>query len=181
MPTSGVNCPERLILALRGFWWVARREARDPGAPERYHSADGRRREVPTWTLRRGCWQGSLNLNLNLPRFRLHPYTALGTASSACLAPSSSRLRFPSAEWILTLLQEHSMYSKASGAARSRASACGGHPPSGTDCPPPDTSATDTPCPPPFPVSENMPKRNSMCQRQRGRFRFTGSVSSPRG
>ena len=37
------------------------------------------------------------------------------------------------------------------------------------------------PMPPPFPVSEIMPKRNSMCQRRQGRFRFTGSVSSPRG
>lgn len=41
---------------------------------------------------------------VNLPRFRLHPYAALGAASSVCLASNSSGLRFPSAECIRTLL-----------------------------------------------------------------------------
>ena len=43
-------------------------------------------------------------LNLNLPRFRLHPYAAFRAAPSRCLASNSAGLRFPSAEWILTLL-----------------------------------------------------------------------------
>ena len=46
----------------------------------------------------------NLNLNLNLPRFRLHPYAAFRAAPSRCLASNSAGLRFPSAEWILTLL-----------------------------------------------------------------------------
>lgn len=41
---------------------------------------------------------------LNLPRFRLHPYAALGAASSVCPASNSSGLRLPSAECIRTLL-----------------------------------------------------------------------------
>ena len=43
-------------------------------------------------------------VNLNLPRFRLHPYAASRAASSMCLASNSAGLRFPRAEWILTLL-----------------------------------------------------------------------------
>lgn len=43
--------------------------------------------------------------HLNLPRFRLHPYAAFPAASSGQLALSnSSGLRYPSAEWVLTLL-----------------------------------------------------------------------------
>lgn len=45
-----------------------------------------------------------VNLNLNLPRFRLHPYAASRAAPSRCLASNSAGLRFPGAEWILTLL-----------------------------------------------------------------------------
>ena len=41
---------------------------------------------------------------VNLPRFRLHPYAAFRAAPSRCLASSSAGLRFPGAEWILTLL-----------------------------------------------------------------------------
>ena len=45
-------------------------------------------------------------VNLNLPRFRLHPYAAIGwRSSSGQLARSnSSGLRYPSAECVLTLL-----------------------------------------------------------------------------
>ena len=43
-------------------------------------------------------------MNLNLPRFRLRPYAAFRAAPSRCLASNSAGLRFPSAEWILTLL-----------------------------------------------------------------------------
>ena len=42
--------------------------------------------------------------SMNLPRFRLHPYAAFRAAPSRCLASNSAGLRFPSAEWILTLL-----------------------------------------------------------------------------
>ena len=47
-----------------------------------------------------------VNLNLNLPRFRLHPYAAFRRrSSSGRLARSnSSGLRYPSAEWVLALL-----------------------------------------------------------------------------
>ena len=72
------------------------------------------------WTARFGteeACEAELNLNLNLPRFRLHPYAALGAASSVCLASNSSGPRYPSAEWVLALLQEHSMCSKISSAA----------------------------------------------------------------
>lgn len=45
-------------------------------------------------------------VNLNLPRFRLHPYAAIGwRSSSGQLARSnSSGLRYPSPECVLTLL-----------------------------------------------------------------------------
>ena len=43
-------------------------------------------------------------VNLNLPRFRLHPYAASSAASSMRLASNSSGLRLPSAEWIRTRL-----------------------------------------------------------------------------
>ena len=45
-------------------------------------------------------------VNLNLPRFRLHPYAAFRRrSSSGRLARSnSSGLGYPSAEWVLTLL-----------------------------------------------------------------------------
>lgn len=48
----------------------------------------------------------ALGLNLNLPRFRLHPYAAFRRrSSSGRLARSnSSGLRYPSAEWVLALL-----------------------------------------------------------------------------
>ena len=65
---------------------------------------------------------GVVNLNLNLPRFRLHPYAAILTAPSIFLASSSAGLRLPRAEWIPTLLQRHPMYSKIPSAARSRVS-----------------------------------------------------------
>ena len=62
--------------------------------------------------------QSGMNLNLNLPRFRLHPYAAFPAASSGQLALSnSSGLRYPSAECVQTLLQEHSMHSKIARAA----------------------------------------------------------------
>lgn len=63
------------------------------------------------WTARFGTEEAceaelNLNLNLNLPRFRLHPYAAIGwRSSSGQLARSnSSGLRYPSAECVLTLL-----------------------------------------------------------------------------
>ena len=59
---------------------------------------------------------------VNLPRFRLHPYAAFRAAPSRCLAPDSAGLRFPSAEWIPTLLQKASMHSKIPSDARSRVS-----------------------------------------------------------
>lgn len=79
------------------------------------------------WTARFGTEEAceaelNLNLNLNLSRFRLHPYAAFRAAPSRCLAPNSAGLRFPGAEWIPTLLQKASMYSKISSDARSRAS-----------------------------------------------------------
>ena len=77
------------------------------------------------WTARFGteeACEAELNLNLNLPRFRLHPYAAFRAAPSRCLASNSAGLRFPGAEWIPTLLQKASMYSKISSDARSRAS-----------------------------------------------------------
>ena len=40
---------------------------------------------------------------LNLPRFRLHPCAAFRAAPPRCPASNSAGLRFPSAEWILTL------------------------------------------------------------------------------
>lgn len=43
-------------------------------------------------------------VNLNLPRFRLHPYAAILTAPSIFLASNSAGLRLPRAEWIPTLL-----------------------------------------------------------------------------
>lgn len=47
-----------------------------------------------------------LNLNLNLPRFRLHSHAA--SAAVFCLGQfalsNSSGLRYPRAEWVLTLL-----------------------------------------------------------------------------
>lgn len=45
-----------------------------------------------------------VNLNLNLPRLRLHPYAAVLAAPSICLASNSSGLRCPRAEWIRTRL-----------------------------------------------------------------------------
>ena len=77
------------------------------------------------WTARFGteeACEAELNLNLNLPRFRLHPYAAFRAAPSRCLAPDSAGLRFPGAEWIPTLLQKASMYSRISSDACSRAS-----------------------------------------------------------
>lgn len=57
------------------------------------------------WTARFGTEEAcEAELNLNLPRFRLHPYAAFRAAPSRCLASNSAGLRFPSAEWILTLL-----------------------------------------------------------------------------
>ena len=47
---------------------------------------------------------GGMAFQVNLPRFRLHPYAAFRAAPSRCLASNSAGLRFPSAEWILTLL-----------------------------------------------------------------------------
>lgn len=61
-------------------------------------------------------------VNLNLPRFRLHPYAAILTAPSIFPASNSAGLRLPRAEWIPTLLQRHSMHSKISSAACSRVS-----------------------------------------------------------
>ena len=47
-----------------------------------------------------------ISSGMNLPRFRLHPYAAFRRrSSSGRLARSnSSGLRYPSAEWVLTLL-----------------------------------------------------------------------------
>ena len=61
---------------------------------------------------------------MNLPRFRLHPYAAFRRRSSSgrLARSSSSGLRYPSAECVLTLLQKHSMHSKVSSAAWSRLS-----------------------------------------------------------
>ena len=69
-------------------------------------------------------WSMSERMTVNLPRFRLHPYAAIGwRSSSGRLARSnSSGLRYPSPEWIPTLLQRRSMYSKISSAAWSRLS-----------------------------------------------------------
>ena len=47
-----------------------------------------------------------MNLNLNLPRFRLHPYAAFRRRSSSgrSARSNSSGLRCPSAEWVLAPL-----------------------------------------------------------------------------
>ena len=94
---------------------TVRKYLREPDLSER-PPAVGRAPESPlvepfaalidSWLLEdRRCWR-KLNLNLNLPRFRLHPYAAIGwRSSSGQLARSnSSGLRYPSAECVLTLL-----------------------------------------------------------------------------
>lgn len=59
-------------------------------------------KEAPCPGSSRPCPENGGIVALNLPRFRLHPYAAIGRRSpSGRLARSnSSGLRYPSAEWI---------------------------------------------------------------------------------